>query len=394
MQRKVWLSLLTILLLLGLIGWLVSTRLPESDGPSNGRGRENRPVAVQVAPIEHGRIERRRTFSGTLQAHAEILVAPKVSGRIEALAVDLADSVQQGQLVAKLDDAEYVQALRQAQADLAVAQANLAEAESLLKIAERELERIDKLRERGVSSESQRDSAKADQLAKQAHVAVTKAQVIRAQAQLETARIRLGYTEVRADWRAAHGQRVVAERYVDEGDTVTANAPLLRIVELNPIKAVTFVTERDYALLAAGQNATLMTDAYPDESFRGRIQRISPVFLENTRQARVELQVDNPQRKLKPGMFVRITLVLAGAEGVKIIPEQALATRADQTGVFLVSPDGKSVVWRPVQVGIRQTERLQIQGEGLEGRVVTLGQQLLDDGSAIRIADPQGVELP
>ena len=101
-----------------------------------------------------------RTFSGSLQAHAEFVVAPKVSGRVERLDVDLADSVTRGQLVARLDNDEYVQALRQAQADLAVAKANLAEAESLLKIAQRELQRIDKLRQRGVSSESQVDTAR------------------------------------------------------------------------------------------------------------------------------------------------------------------------------------------------------------------------------------------
>jgi RND family efflux transporter MFP subunit len=206
-----------------------------------------------------------------------------VSGRIEQLSADLADIVTRGQLVAKLDDAEYVQALAQAEAGLAVAKANLSEAESLLKIAERELERLDKLRERGVSSESQRDAAKADQLAKQAHVQVTTAQVTRARAELETAHIRLGYTEVTAGWRGGDDRRVVAERYVDEGETVSANAPLLRIVELDPITAVFFVTERDYALLQPGQSAVLSTDAYPDESFQGRITRIAPVFRESTR---------------------------------------------------------------------------------------------------------------
>ena len=99
---------------------------------------------------------------------------------------------------------------------------------------------------------------------------VTKAQVIRAQAALETARIRLGYTEVNAGWRGGREQRVVAERYVDEGETVTANAPLLRIVELNPIKGVFFVTERDYATLQPGQRASLITDAYPDATFQRR----------------------------------------------------------------------------------------------------------------------------
>jgi RND family efflux transporter MFP subunit len=322
------------------------------------------------------------------------VVAPKVSGRIERLEVDLADIVTRGQVVARLDHDEYVQAVRQAQADLVVAKANLAEAESLLQIAERELRRVDKLRERGVSSESQLDTAKANQLAKLAHVEVTKAQLMRAQATLETARIRLGYTEVAASWYGGGERRVVAERYVDEGDTVTANAPLLRIVGLDPVKGVFFVAERDYALLQPGQDASLITDAYPGESFHGEILRLSPVFRESTRQAQVELRVDNPQQRLKPGMFVRVTVVLEQAQGVKIIPRQALTTRGDRHGVFVVSERGTSVIWRPVQAGIQQGDRVQVSGDGLGGRVVVLGQQLLDDGSFISIADDNHRSVP
>lgn len=387
MHRKNWLSLLIFLILTGLLGGLIYQRLSSMDKPGERQSKATPTVPVEVAAIAKGPIDLVRTFSGTLQAHAEFVVAPKVSGRVEQLTVDLADIVTRGQLVAKLDNDEYVQALRQAQADLAVATANLAEAESLLKIAERELLRIDQLRERGVSSESQVDTAKADQLAKQAHVEVTRAQVIRAQAALETARIRLGYTEVNAGWRGGREQRVVAERYVDEGETVTANAPLLRIVELNPIKGVFFVTERDYATLQPGQRASLLTDAYADTTFQGEIVRISPVFRESTRQAQVELRVDNPQLKLKPGMFVRVMVVLKQIQQATIVPEQALAKRADQSGVFLVSEDGTAVRWRPVRIGIRQGSRVQISGEDLAGRVVTLGQQLLDDGSTISISN-------
>jgi RND family efflux transporter MFP subunit len=391
---KVWIRITLILVAAGLVAGLVQQRLESlADAPS-GRGETKRAVPVEVAAIEQGPIELRRSFAGTLEANAEFVVAPKVSGRIEQLSADLADIVTRGQLVAKLDDAEYVQALAQAEAGLAVAKANLSEAQSLLKIAERELERLDKLRERGVSSESQRDAAKADQLAKQAHVQVTTAQVTRARAELETARIRLGYTEVTAGWRGGDDRRVVAERYVDEGETVSANAPLLRIVELDPITGVFFVTERDYALLRPGQSAALSTDAYPDELFRGHITRIAPVFRESTRQARVELQVDNPQLRLKPGLFVRATLVLEQVQEATIVPEQALATRDGHSGVFVLAADGQSVRWREVRVGIREGNRVQVMGEDLTTQVVTLGQQLLDDNSRVTVAAGQAEPGP
>ncbi len=390
MKNKTWLILLPLLLIAGLIGWQVTNRLQETGAGSKANKEQTRPIPVEVADIQVGDIELRRTFSGTLQATSEFVVAPKVSGRIVQLAADLADIVTRGQVVAQLDNDEYVQAVHQAEADLAVAQANLAEAESLLKIAARELQRVEQLRKKGVSSESQRDTAKADQLAKSAHVEVTRAQVSRALAALETARIRLGYTQVKADWGSGSEQRVVAERYVDEGETVSANAQLLRIVELDPMKAVFFVTERDYARLQPGQRASLTTDAYPGERFDAEIVRISPVFRENTRQAGVELKVENPDLRLKPGLFVRVEVVLEQAESVSIVPEQALAKREGQDGVYVVDAQGKQVSWRPVTLGIRYAQRLEIAGEGLEGRVVVLGQQLLDDGSNISIAGEEG----
>lgn len=383
MGLKGWLLLLVLVVAGAGLAWLVQERVQESAQSNQRPEREKRPVPVEVAAIEQGSIELRRYFTGTLETHAELLVAPKVSGRVEELNVDLADPVKRGQVVARLDNAEYVQAVKQAQANLAVANANEAEAQSQLKLAERELARIDKLRASGVTSESQRDVAKADQLAKQAHVEVTRAQVERAQAELELARIRLGYTEVTADWRGGDDQRTVAERLVDEGETVSANTPLLRIVELNPITAVFYVTERDYGLLRTGQSASLRTDAYPDQTFAGQIKRIAPVFRESARQARVEMQVHNQELLLKPGMFVRAAVTLRRADDAVIVPDHALAKREGADGVFLVVDGGKAVSWRPVQVGIRDGDRVQVQGEGLQGRVVVLGQQLLKDGSAI-----------
>ena len=347
---------------------------------------------MEVTPIVHGPIELYRTFSGTLEARAEFVVAPKVSGRVERLTVNIADPVERGQVVGELDSEEYVQAVAQAKADLEVARANLAEAKNALEIANRELTRFNTLRQRGVASESQYDSVQANELAKQAELEVAQAQVVRAEAALETARIRLGYTRITAGWSGGNDQRVVAERFVDEGETVSANTPLLRIVELDPITGVVFVAERDYARLRPGQDVMLTTDAFPGQEFKGRIERIAPVFQKTTRQARVELVIDNHDQRLKPGMFIRTTVMLERAEDAVIIPESALTKRDDRLGVFLVAEDGRSVHWRELTVGIRGGGRVQILGAELTGQVVTLGQQLLDEGTPITI--PGGTPDP
>ena len=95
--------------------------------------------------------------------------------------------------------------------------------------------------------------------------------------------------------------------------------------------------------------------------------------------------IDNPEHQLKPGMFIRATVALAQVSAATIIPEQALTKRDDRIGVFIVTEDGRSVIWRKVKVGIRGGGRVQVEGEGLTGRVVTLGQQLVDDGAPITI---------
>jgi RND family efflux transporter MFP subunit len=170
---------------------------------------------------------------------------------------------------------------------------------------------------------------------------------------------------------------------------VAANAPLLLIVELNPIVGVIFVTEKDYANLEPGQLVALTTDAYPGEHYSGRIDRIAPVFRRSTRQARIEMIIENPRHRLKPGMFIRATVVLDRVTEVTIVPVQALTKRDDRNGVFIVSTDGRSVAWHEVTAGIREGGRVQVKGEGLSGWVVTLGQQLVDDGSSITIPDEQ-----
>jgi RND family efflux transporter MFP subunit len=349
---------------------------------------------VEVAPIERGPIALRRTFSGELEALAEFVVAPKVSGRVERVLVNIADAVRRGQVVAELDNDEYVQAVAQARADLAVAQANRSAAESVLEIADREFQRTESLRKRGIASDSELDAARQDLLAKRAQLAVAEAQVAKFAAALESANIRLGYTRVTAGWTGGNDERVVAERYVDEGQTLAANTPLLMIVELDPILGIVFVTERDYANMQTGQLVSLTTAAYPDETFTGRIVRIAPVFRTATRQARIEMTIENPRQRLKPGMFIQATVELSRVADAVIVPEQALTERNDRTGVFVVSEDGRSVRWREVAAGIQADGRVQVDGQGLSGRVVVIGQQQVDDGSPITIAADQEPRLP
>lgn len=354
-------------------------------------------VPVTVAPVVQGPIVQKQTFNGELEARSEFVVAPKIGGRVKHIKVHIADAVQQGQVVAELDNDEYIQTVAQAEADLAVAQANHHLAQRAVEIARREFNRTRSLSERGISSDADLDSASRDLLVKEAQLKVTTAQITKATASLKSARIRLGYTDVTADWKDGGIRRVVAERYVDEGQTVAANTPLLRIVEMNPIAAIVFVTEKDYPRLKPGQTVTLMTETYPSERFSGHIDRIAPVFRKSSRQARVEMTIANPDHRLKPGMFIKAAVDLARVPSAVIVPREALTIRDGQSGVFIVHRDKQTAAWHPVEVGIRENGRVQVIGEKISGEVITLGQHLLSEGAPVLISSgpkPSGPANP
>jgi RND family efflux transporter MFP subunit len=350
-------------------------------------GRQRPPAPVEVAPIETGTIRGQRTFSGALEASEAFTVSPKVGGRIDELRFDLGDIVPRNAVVARLDDAEFQQEVARAEAELMVARANFAESESSLTLTRRSIRRSETLRERGVASEAELDTARSELLAQEARVEVFRAEIARAEAALEAARIQLSYTNVQARWRGPGDERRIARRCADEGQNINANADLLEIVEIDPMVAVFFVTERDYPGLRLDQPVDLRTDAFPGRTFTGNIARIAPVFDTNTRQARVEVRIENSDRALKPGMFVRADVEVARADDATIVPYAAMERRSDETGIFIVSEDGSRAHWRPVQPGIREGNRLQVTGKNLHGRVIILGQQLVEDGSEISVAD-------
>lgn len=388
MKKTPWSLIFLFIVLAGLVfsGWFY-LHPSEKLEPKAGTDKHLNPIPVEVAAIEQGPIHLRLSFSGTLEARAEFVVAPKVSGRIKSLNVDLSDTVCRGQLVAELDNDEAFQTVLQAKADLAVAMATQVEAESSLKIANREFERIERLKKRGIASDSQYDSAMANQLVKHSLLAVARAQVLREKSLLEAANICLGYSRVTADWPGSDDERLVAERYVDAGQTVSANTPLVLISKLEPITGIVHATEKDYASLSPGQVVSLTTDAYPKDIFYGKVDRISPVFNMTTRQARIELAISNPETRLKPGMFIRAVVDVRTVPNAILVPEMAITSRKDQTGVFRVNETDKTVFWQPVTTGIHEDTYVQVEGDGLSGRVVIVGQHLLEHGSVIIIPD-------
>jgi RND family efflux transporter MFP subunit len=380
--------------LAGLLGWQIYQRViqatTENPGNFSRNGRGTTAVAVEIADIQRRTIQDIGQFTGSLLPKSQFVVAPKVSGRLDRLLVNIGDKVERNQLIARLEDDVYSQDVEKARAELEVVKANLAESQSALAIAEREFERAKALSLKGVMSQSGLDAANAKYDAAVANYRVAQAGIANKSSGLKTAQVRLTYTEIRASWEDGAASRVVGERFADEGSILRANDPIVSVLDLSSVICVINVIEQDYFRIREDQQATIMTDVFPGETFVGRIARIAPMLQENSRQARVEIDISNPDELLKPGMFVRVEIRFDNIENATVVPVNALAKRQEQQGIFWADLENMTAHFMPVTVGVTNNEFVQILDPELSGSVITMGQYLLEDGASITLPGQQG----
>ena len=335
-------------------------------------------VAVEVDSVRFGPIRELREFTGSIYPYNQYIVAPKVSGRVVEIRKRIGDRVQPGELIARIDDAEYQQAVREAEANLRIAEASVADTRAQLQLARDQKERMESLRAKDLASSAELDAAVSDFTAKESRYRLAEAQVEQRQASLESSRIRLGYTRLTAT-RAGY----VGERFVDEGALLAPNAAVVTVIEIGSVIVRTTITERDYRLIAPGQPAEVAVDAFASRTFRGRVSRIAPMLQEESRVAQMEVEVRNDSLLLKPGMFARVRVMIASKDRTQIVPTRSMVNRNGGTGVFMVSGEESIARYVPVETGIATPELTEILSPALEGRVVTLGQHLLQDGSPV-----------
>jgi len=377
------LGILVVLVVVGLFGWEVYRRASSTLSGGSARRRRAPSVAVEVAPVQKATIHDTELFTGSLLPNSYFVVAPKVAGRLEKLFVNIGDRVKRGQLIAVLDDEEYAQQVGQARAELEVAKANVIESRSSLEVAGRELKRAQALRRKKITSESELDAARAQYKAHEAKQMVALAQVAQKEAALRAVKVRLSYTKIRASWENGDEYRIVGERFVDEGAMLKANDSIVSILDIHSLTAVIHVIERDYSKVRAGQETIVTTDAFPRKTFTGRVVRVAPLLKEASRQARVEIEIPNPDGILKPGMFIRAQIEFAKHDNASVIPISALVKRKGNQGVFLADTQNMKAHFVPITPGIVNGQLAEVVRPSLSGLVVILGHHLLEDGSDI-----------
>ncbi len=354
-------------------------------GPRNRGGMAA--VAVETAPIKLGRLIDQGLFTGSLIAQAKFSVTSKISGRVRKLLVDIGDEITNGQVVAELDDEELQLAVKQAEADLEIARANFNESAGLLEIAKKELERTETMRKQKVASDVDLEKAQAAFKTSQAKHQVNRSQLANRQAALESAQIRLSYAKVDATWSGGANKRFVAEKFLDEGSSVNTNTPIVSVIDIATLTAVIDVVEKDYFKIKIGQHAEIETSAIPDCIFPAKVARIAPILNDTSRLARVELEIANIDKTLKPGMFVTARIIFETHESATIVPTSSLVRRQNRTGIFVADLASMTARFLPIEIDFSNPENVEIASPTISGQVVSLGHHLLQDGAPIKVGN-------
>jgi RND family efflux transporter MFP subunit len=247
---------------------------------------------------------------------------------------------------------------------------------------------VQSLQEKGIASPAELDAAQTNFTAQKSRLELANAQVEQREAALKSANIRLSYTAL-----VTTEPGFIGERYVDEGSLLAPNAPVVSIIGIDTVIVQTTVIERIYGRIKIGQTAEVQVDAYPTKRFAGKVARIAPMLQEASRVAKMEVEVANDSLLLKPGMFTKLSVVLAQKDSAQVVPSKAVVSRAGESGVFVVADSAAIARYVPVQIGIVTPEKTEIAAPQIKGLVVTLGQHLLEDGSPV-ILPGKNLEKP
>ncbi len=370
-------------LFVALIGYRLFEELGSSEAAAAARPGGARAQLVDASSPELSTLRERVALVGSLRAKRQVEVTPKFSGRVIDILVDRGDRVRAGQVLARMEDDELKQQVRRAEAQLELAHASLAQREAELDNVRAELTRTRNLAADGVVSSQQLQQSETTERVSIAQSNVARASVSQAEAELQELRIRLSQTEV-----VSPSNGVVGQRYLDPGAVVSTTTPIVLILEMSTMVIVVNVPEREFNKIEVGNVAAVLVDAFAGQKFEGHVARISPLLDAQTRTAPVEIELDNPELRLKAEMFARVDLNLMTEREALLVPREALVYRNAQPGVFVVESD--TAMFRTVTPGVTEETRIEVVA-GLTGDDVVVGRgaNLLKSGDAVRVASAE-----
>lgn len=353
-------------------------------GGGMGGGRGRTPMTVDTAQAARHEVVDSITVVGNLVAEQTVDVVPRVAGRIDIVHVKLGDRVARGQVLAKIEDRELREQIRQAEAQLEVNRSTVSARENDLKVQQNVFERNKQLAANGLVPKQQLEDAELRYNSASSQVDVAKSQQQSTQARLDELKITLGNTTVISPLDG-----FVSKRNLDPGGFANANTVIVSVVDISTVRMIANLVEKGFNKILAGVSADVEVDTFPGEQFKGVVSRVAPVFDPATRTAAMEIEVPNPGFRLKPGSYARVRLTVERRSDALTVPRNALVDTEGKRGVFLV--DAQTARFREVQTGLSDADRVEItRGLNDGDRVVTVGALALRDGDRVVLTDASG----
>ena len=385
-----------------LLGLMMAAGCGGSTPPAAGGGPRG-PVVVRTVVATHERVERIVELTGTLAGTEEVVVAAEADGRVDRVAADLGDAVKAGALLVQLSPTIARIAETQAAADYAVALARAAtddasldsaSAEAISSVrrarsdadeARRTLGRIEDLFRKSVASQADLDAGRARAETTDAALAAAREEANAAIANAKSRRAGLALARKRVADTSINSpvNGVVAARLVALGEYVRVGQPVARVVMVDPLKMRGDVPERYADAIARDLPVDIEAEAI-GVSTRAKVSRIGPLIAAESRTFPIEAQIENPDGRLKPGLFARARVVIGEDEAVIAVPETAVSNVAGITKVF-VEEDGKAQE-RRVQVLRKRGSDALLAGDIKAGdRIIITGVARLFAGADVKV---------
>ena len=317
-------------------------------------------VPVKVSEVALGPISDYVQHTSTIEAEEAIDVYAQATGLVRQVLVEEGERVTAGQILVRLVDEEL--------------RLGADEARVNYQKLENSFQRAQGMYDRNLLSREDYEQQKFT--------------LEEAKIRWDRAKLNLAHASVRSPVDG-----VVAERVVKLGDRISPSMRLYGIVDLKSLIAHVHVPGRDMRYISSGQLAEVSTDFLPDETFEGRVERISPVVDAGSGTFKVTLELNDPTNRLRPGMFITAHIVTSTHEAAVLVPKKAIIYDDGFPHIFVVNDSTATRV--RLDVGFEDSQHLEVLDGTKEGdRIVVVGQNGLKDQAKIRVIDGPGLRVP
>ncbi len=378
-------------------------------GRQRGRGRKGGATAVDVAIARRDSLQKEQLLTGTTTAFRTVSLRSQVEGRLLALNVDIGDTVDRGQIIGQIDDALLRTTINQAEAELASLKSEVSRINAQISNARTEVERT-----RLQLQQQQADSQRQQKLASQGAIAKQAAEQALTEAQTAAQLLRAAQKSVRVEEQslaAARGrvvaqQAVVAQakerrsytrlvspiagvilvRVTEPGNFIQPGNELLKIGDFSRVKVEVQVSELELSKVRVRQSVEVRLDAFPNQTYYGKVTRISPAADPTARLVPVEVVIPNQERQIGSGLLARVNFTSQQQARV-VIPETAL----QQGKIFVLnsnsSEEKPKVSAREVTIGKKLDGKVEILSGLQPGeKFVARSGTPLKDGAPVRLS--------